>query len=197
MSEKKGKKVVIMGGFASKKKSKHYGKYVRRLTEKVRLLQGEINEMMCEREKETRSYKSDLMVFAFKEAEWKQERKRLKEEVKRLRKMVEEKEERIRGIEDGRMVGEKSSGKGWQLLGTSTTSLLVEQMREERAWRDEAVEKWKRLYLAIKTELDDLIQRTDRGASLFLSFLHSHMNKHMCIHMYMRAHTNTHTLYEN
>ncbi|KAF7837385.1 golgin subfamily A member 6-like protein 6 [Senna tora] len=39
-------------------------------------------------------------------------------------------------------------------------------MKEERAWRDEAVEKWKQLYLAIKTELDDLIQRTYAGDGL-------------------------------
>ncbi|KAJ6912076.1 hypothetical protein NC652_022379 [Populus alba x Populus x berolinensis] len=30
-------------------------------------------------------------------------------------------------------------------------------MREERGWRDEAVDKWKKLYLAIKAELDELI----------------------------------------
>ena len=46
--------------------------------------------------------------------------------------------------------------------------LLVEQMKEERARRDEAVEKWKQLYLAIKIELDELIQRTYDGLSLSL-----------------------------
>ncbi|KAJ6356321.1 hypothetical protein OIU78_004433 [Salix suchowensis] len=48
-----------------------------------------------------------------------------------------------------------------------TPAFLVEQMREERAWRDEAVDKWKKLYLAIKAELDDLIQKTHRGDGLY------------------------------
>lgn len=102
-----------------------------------------------------------------KEAEWKQERKKLKEEVKRLRKMLEEKEEKIREMEDG-LVEEKNE-KNWSFSGLNS-SFLVEQMREERVWRDEAVDKWKKLYLTIKTELDDLIQRTHRGASLSFSF---------------------------
>ncbi|KAJ7979749.1 golgin subfamily A member 6-like protein 6 [Quillaja saponaria] len=40
-------------------------------------------------------------------------------------------------------------------------------MKEERAQREEAVEKWKHLYLAIKTELDELIQRTYHGEGLY------------------------------
>ncbi|KAG4953857.1 hypothetical protein AAZX31_14G106500 [Glycine max] len=40
-------------------------------------------------------------------------------------------------------------------------------MKEERARRDEAMEKWKQLYLAIKTELDELIQRTYDGDGLY------------------------------
>ena len=118
---------------------------------------------MYEREKETRSYERDIMVFTFKEADWKQEGKRLREEVKQLRSLVEEKDEKIREIEVGMM--EKSSEKEWELMGTK---LLVEQMKEERARRDEAVEKWKQLYLAIKIELDELIQRTYDGLSLSL-----------------------------
>ena len=141
-------------------------KYVMNLKEKVRLLQEEIKEMMYEREKETRSYERDIMVFTFKEADWKQEGKRLREEVKQLRSLVEEKDEKIREIEVGMM--EKSSEKEWELMGTK---LLVEQMKEERARRDEAVEKWKQLYLAIKTELDELIQRTYDGLSRSPSLL--------------------------
>ena len=41
------------------------------------------------------------MVFTFKEADWKQEGKRLREEVKQLRSLVEEKDEKIREIEVG------------------------------------------------------------------------------------------------
>ncbi|XP_011041484.1 PREDICTED: uncharacterized protein LOC105137444 isoform X2 [Populus euphratica] len=147
-----------MDCFVGKKKSDQCEKGLRGLTEKVRLFQEEMEAMMYEREKETRAYEIDMMVFAFKEAEWKQERKKLKEELERLRKAVEEKDERIRVMED-RSVGEKSEKNG-EFLGTP--SFLVEQMREERMWRDEAVDKWKKLYLAIKTELDNLIQRTHR-----------------------------------
>lgn len=147
-----------MDCFVGKKKSDQCEKGLRGLTEKVRLFQEEMKAMMHEREKEARAYEIDMMVFAFKEAEWKQERKKLKEELKRLRKAVEEKDERIRVMED-RSVGEKSEKNG-EFLGTP--SFLVEQMREERVWRDEAVDKWKKLYLAIKAELDDLIQRTHR-----------------------------------
>ncbi|ESR33662.1 Golgin family A protein [Citrus sinensis] len=145
-----------MGNFPSKKKNKLCKKDVRILTEKIRLLREEINGMMHEREKESRAYEREVMVFAFKEAEWKQERKKLKEEVKRLGKNLEEKEEKIREMKDG-LVNEKDDEVEWQLLGTS---FLMGRMKEERARRDEAVEKWKQLYLAIKTELDELIQRT-------------------------------------
>ncbi|KAL9390123.1 hypothetical protein Peur_018728 [Populus x canadensis] len=152
-----------MDCFVGKKKSDQCEQGLRGLTEKVRLFQEEMEAMMYEREKETRAYEIDMMVFAFKEAEWKQERKKLKEELKRLRKAVEEKDERIRVMED-RSVGEKSEKNG-EFLGTP--SFLVEQMREERVWRDEAVDKWKKLYLAIKAELDDLIQSTHRGDGLY------------------------------
>ncbi|KAL4643725.1 hypothetical protein ACB092_02G112600 [Castanea dentata] len=147
-----------MGVFASKNMSNLSDKDVKGLREKTRFLEKGVNEMVHEREKESKAYEEDMLVFAFKEAEWKQEKKKLREEVKRLRKIVDEKEDKIRGI------GEKSEKeKEWELLGTS---FLVEQMREERARRDEAVEKWKQLYLAIKMELDDLIQRTNHAGDV-------------------------------
>lgn len=156
-----------MGGRVSKSSERKCSeKYVMNLKEKVRLLQEEIKEMMYEREEESRSYEREIMVFTFKEADWKQEVKRMREEVKQLRKVVDEKEERIREMEEVGIV-EKNSEKEWELMGTK---LLVQQMKEERARRDEAVEKWKQLYLAIKTELDDLIQRTYDGLLLCLSF---------------------------
>ena len=161
----------IMDCLGGKKKSKKCEKGLRGLTEKVWLFQEEIQAIMYEREKEARAYERDMIVFAFKRAEWKQERKKLKEEVKRLRKVVEEKDERIRVLEE-RSIGRESE-KREEFLGT--TSFLVEQMREERVWRDEAVDKWKKLYLAIKAELDDLIQKTHHGASLsFFSYSHAH-----------------------
>uniref|UniRef100_A0A803MUC1 Uncharacterized protein n=1 Tax=Chenopodium quinoa TaxID=63459 RepID=A0A803MUC1_CHEQI len=116
----------------------------RMFIQKMRLLQQEINAILKQREEETEVYEKELMVFAFREAEWKKERKKLKEEVKGLKKSLEEREERIRQMEE--------EAKG-----------CIGLMREERARRDEAVEKWKMLYLAIKHELDDLIQRTHEG----------------------------------
>ncbi|KAK4854760.1 hypothetical protein QYF36_000895 [Acer negundo] len=172
-----------MGGFHSKKKKNNKAisdddihVQSSSLTEKIRLLREEINEMVHEREKERRDYEREVMVFAFKESEWKQERKKLREEVKRLRKNLQDKEDKMMRsvMEDddhGLMknnnnninISSSSSTfqlKEWELLGTS---FLVEQMREERARRDEAVEKWKHLYLAIKTELDHLIHTTHNG----------------------------------
>ncbi|KAG6726875.1 hypothetical protein I3842_02G102400 [Carya illinoinensis] len=144
-----------MGINASKNKSNLCDRDVTGLMENIRFLQKAMREMTSEREKQSKAYERDMMVFAFKEAEWEQERKRLREEVMSLRKMVEEKEDRIKEM------GEKSEIKGWELLMGS--GFLVEQMRKERARRDDAVGKWKQLYLAIKMELDDLIQRTHHG----------------------------------
>ncbi|KAF8402012.1 hypothetical protein HHK36_012963 [Tetracentron sinense] len=53
---------------------------------------------------------------------------------------------------------------GWQLL---ETNMVVEHLREEQARRDATVHRWKQLYLAIKTELDDLILRTHRGERVY------------------------------
>ncbi|XP_038721365.1 uncharacterized protein LOC120013584 isoform X2 [Tripterygium wilfordii] len=149
-----------MGSCGSKCTSEEYNKVVvRGLREKIRLLQGEIKGIMIEREREIRAYEGDTLVFAFKEAEWKQEKKRLKGEIKTLKKVLEEKEDKIREIE---VVGERSNKEsdGVEDDDQCQWQLQLEQMREERVWRDEAVEKWKQLYLAIKTELDDLLQRT-------------------------------------
>ncbi|XP_068333887.1 uncharacterized protein [Pyrus communis] len=169
-----------MGGFASKKRGNLSERNVGGLRDKVRSIQEEMSGMVCERKKESAAYERDMMVFAFKEAEWKQEKKKMREEVKMLRKVVEEKEERIRGMEDcGGVVvmgggnvnksgdggGGENSSKEWEVLLGSV--FLAEQMREERARRDETVEKWKQLYLAIKVELDDLIQRTHCGNGLY------------------------------
>ncbi|CAL1384378.1 unnamed protein product [Linum trigynum] len=116
--------------------------------ERVKLLEEELEAIMYDREKQSKAYERDFMVFAFKEAEWKQEKRKLEEEVKRLKKLVEEKEE----IE--------CNNADWQLAAGTATNLLLQQMREERALRDAAADKWKKLYLDIKSELDDLIQNT-------------------------------------
>ncbi|KAL5066976.1 hypothetical protein RYX36_017863 [Vicia faba] len=155
-----------MGGRVSvskKNEKKCPQKDVKNLKEKVRILQDEIKEMVSEREKESRKYEREIMVFTFKEADWKQEMKRMREEVKRLRELVKEKEEKMREMEEDGIV-EKNCEKEWELMGTK---LLIQEMKEERGRRDEAVEKWKQLYLAIKTELDDLIQRTYDGDGVY------------------------------
>ncbi|KAE9592369.1 hypothetical protein Lal_00028420 [Lupinus albus] len=153
-----------MGGTVSKKGGNFSEKYVIHLKENVKSLQEEIREIMHEREKENKSYERDIMVFTFKEEDLKQEWRKMREEVKQLRKLVEEKEEKIRDMGEVGMV-QKNSEKEWELMGTK---LLVEKMKEERVRRDEAVEKWKQLYLAIKTELDELIHRTIHGDGLYL-----------------------------
>lgn len=83
------------------------------------------------------------------EREWGKERKKLREQVKRLRKKVEEKEEAKTTTTEEREY--------WKWV--------VEEMCVERAVRDEAVEKWKQLYLAIKNELDHLIIHTTSSSS--------------------------------
>ncbi|XP_050372285.1 uncharacterized protein LOC126790174 [Argentina anserina] len=163
-----------MGGTASKNKKRSssrerdYGKG--RLRGKVRQIEGDMSEMVCERKKESAAYERDMLVFKFKEAEWKQEKKMMREEVKMLRNMVEEKEEKI-GVLEGseKTSADHENSEDWEVvLGSScAATLLVEQMREERARRDETVEKWKQLYLTIKMELDDLIQRTHCESGLY------------------------------
>ncbi|KAI4342612.1 hypothetical protein MLD38_027218 [Melastoma candidum] len=115
----------------------HGKKAVRCFREKTGQLQEEIAAIAKERERESKSYRRDAMAFATREAEWRKERRKLREELRRLRSMEECTEDRSRQLE---------------------MMVLGERMREERARRDEAAERWKQLYLAIKTELDDLIQ---------------------------------------
>lgn len=78
------------------------------------------------------------------EREWRKERKKLREEVRRLRKKLEDREEAKTTTTEEREY--------WKWV--------VEEMCVERAVRDEAIEKWKQLYLAIKNELDHLILHT-------------------------------------
>ncbi|CAH2079349.1 unnamed protein product [Thlaspi arvense] len=84
----------------------------------------------------------EAVISALKmvETEWRKDRKKLREEVKRLRQKMEQREEA------------KAKQHEWEWV--------VEQMCLERAMREEAVERWKQLYFAIKNELDDLIHTT-------------------------------------
>ncbi|CAL9071621.1 unnamed protein product [Musa textilis] len=101
------------------------------------------------REHEARAFERHAAAFA--------------EEASKLGKRLKEEEDRIRCLEE-EMTASRGD-KEWFRLGTD---YLVEHMKEEQARREEAVEKWKQLYLAIKTELDDLIQRTRQGERLYL-----------------------------
>ncbi|XP_028797600.1 uncharacterized protein LOC114753101 [Neltuma alba] len=144
------------------------GKEMMNLKHRVKVLQEEIKKVMAEREREYMNCEREIMMFAMKESEWRREKAKLRQEVAQLRKTVEEREEKIREMMKRDKMGimekgEDNSRKEWELMGTK---LLVEKMKEERARRDEAVEKWKQLYLEIKTELDDLIQRTYNGDGL-------------------------------
>ncbi|XP_009605710.1 uncharacterized protein LOC107805530 [Nicotiana tabacum] len=156
-----------MGSFQTKVKSYPNAKVVERLKYNVRFLQAEVNEIMCMREHESQAYAQEMIIFALKEAEWKKERRKLREEVKKLRKKLEDKgggeEEKSKGVENHDMLSSVKGEKEWHHLGSS---YLLEQIRDEQARRDVAIEKWKQLYFAIKIELDDLIQRTNQGEGL-------------------------------
>ncbi|XP_010940694.1 uncharacterized protein [Elaeis guineensis] len=130
----------------------------RELKAKIQILEEEIKEMKRAREQEARVYEQQAAVFARKEDEWKRERKKHKEEVAKLRKRLKEEEDRVRSLEEE--VTASRGDKEWNRVGAD---YVVEHMKEEQARREEAVEKWKQLYLAIKTELDDLILRTRQG----------------------------------
>ncbi|CAD5190406.1 uncharacterized protein LOC135598325 [Musa acuminata AAA Group] len=152
-----------MGGVTSKCSYAKHRKKTKELRAKVLALEEEIKEMKRVREHEARAFERHAAAFASKEAEWEQERRKHREEASKLGKRLKEEEDRIRCLEE-----EMAAGRGdkeWFRLGTD---YLVEHMKEEQARREEAVEKWKQLYLAIKTELDDLIQRTRQGERLYL-----------------------------
>lgn len=120
-------------------------------------------ELRCRREQESRAHQRQASLSAATEAEWKRERKMWKKVVRRLREKLEEKEEMICEMEE-EMVATNEEEKKWESPGQL---FLLGQMKEQQAQREEAVEKWKRLYLAIKTELDNLICRTYQGEGLW------------------------------
>ncbi|XP_060173810.1 uncharacterized protein LOC132604345 [Lycium barbarum] len=155
-----------MGSLQTKDhKSNPNAKIIEGLKYKVRLLQEEVSEIMCIRENESQVYQQEMISFALKEAEWKQEKKKLKEEVNKLKKKLEDhkEEEKFKGVENQEVVSEKCDNKECHMLVRNS---LLEQIREEQVRRDEAIEKWKNLYFVIKNELDELIRRTDQGERL-------------------------------
>lgn len=155
-----------MGSLQTKDhKSNPNAKIIEGLKYKIRLLQEEVSEIMCLRENESQLYNQEMIIFALKEEEWNQEKKKLKEEVNDLKKKLEDYKE-FRGIlENQEMVIDEKCGddKEFHMLVRNS---LMEQIREEEIRRDEAIEKWKNLYFVIKNELDELIQRTNQGERL-------------------------------
>ncbi|CAN4104543.1 unnamed protein product [Withania somnifera] len=153
-----------MGSLQTKNhKTNPKAKIIEGLKYKVRLLQEEVSEILCIRENESQVYNQEMIIFALKEEEWKQEKKKLKEEVNDLKKKLED--YKVRGLENNNqeMVSEKcGDNKEFHMLRNS----LLEQIREEEVRRDEAIKKWKNLYFVIKNELDELIQRTNQGERL-------------------------------
>nr|CAD1840894.1 unnamed protein product [Ananas comosus var. bracteatus] len=125
---------------------------------------------------------AEARAFAGREEDWRRERRRLLLEAARLRSRVkelqgEEKKKTTRSNvqEEGEAVvvveGEKRmrelEEEQRQLRQRQEQLVMVERMKEEQRRREEAVEKWKQLYLAIKAELDDLIQRTHHQGERF------------------------------
>ncbi|KAF2285576.1 hypothetical protein GH714_005603 [Hevea brasiliensis] len=145
-NSKKGKeekrKLLVMDCFGSKKQSSNQCKKdLIALAEKVRLLQEEIKAIMCEREKEGRAYERDMLIYAFKEAEWKQEKKRLKEEVKRLRKMLEERKRRLKKwkVRDG-------------LYWKAEEEDMIEELKMEVKAKEEIIEELKARLALVERE---------------------------------------------
>ncbi|XP_031501887.1 uncharacterized protein LOC116265436 [Nymphaea colorata] len=115
------------------------------LKQEIQRLQAEVERLRNEREEDQSARRKEL---AAKQAEWSREKKRLEEEVSAL---ASSRGRRCWGGEEGVQMLEMKESE-W-------SHILAEQMKEQKQ-REEAVEKWKRLYLAIKNELDQLIQAT-------------------------------------
>lgn len=127
----------------------------RHLRAQIQLLEEEVKEMRRARERESQAYEQHVTAFACQEEEWRQEKKKQKEENARLRLKLKQEEEKAKSLEEAAQA--VRGMKEWQQFGTT---YIVDQIKQEQVRREEAVDKWKQLYLAIKTELDDLIQRT-------------------------------------
>lgn len=121
------------------------------LKSKVHALEEEVRRERCER--------------AAKEGAWRRERRRQEGEMAALRKKLGEEERRRRELEEESAAAGDGGGEGLskEELQVLSACRLVEQMKAEQERREQAVEKWKQLYLAIKAELDALILRTKEG----------------------------------
>ncbi|CAA7403279.1 unnamed protein product [Spirodela intermedia] len=111
---------------------------------------------------------------AAKEGAWRRERRRQEGEMAALRKKLGAEERRRRELEDESAAAAAGGGGGGDGLSKEELRVLsacrlVEQMKTEQERREQAVEKWKQLYLAIKAELDALILRTKEGERLWVA----------------------------
>ncbi|KAI0510116.1 hypothetical protein KFK09_010716 [Dendrobium nobile] len=136
--------------------SRCYTKHIvepRELRARICVLEEEMKELRSEKEKNEH-------LFSL-------QRRKHKEEVAMLRRKVEEEEEMVRRLEmaAGQLPPATAviGGKEWEWRPRLERDYVVERMREEQARKEAAVDKWKQLYLAIKTELDELIVRTNEG----------------------------------
>lgn len=142
--------------------SRCYSKHIvepRELRARICVLEEQIKEVR--REKEQNEHLFSL------------QRRKHKEEVAKFRRKLEEEEEIVSRLQAAGAAAVAPpppppatavfGGKEWEWRPRMERDYMVERMREEKARKEVAVEKWKQLYLAIKTELDELILRTNEG----------------------------------
>ncbi|MQM09299.1 hypothetical protein Taro_042168 [Colocasia esculenta] len=169
-------------GCAVSKRCDELREETRALRAKIHALEGEVWEARRERDREARARGRREAAFTAKKVEWRRESQRHREEVGELQKRLGEEAARRRALEEEynsaiEAAAGNSGGGDWvaRELQRASAWALVEQMKAEQAQREQAVEKWKQLYLAIKAELDALILRTKQGEG-HLTLSHSCMD---------------------
>ncbi|ERM98006.1 hypothetical protein AMTR_s00120p00039070 [Amborella trichopoda] len=124
-----------MGGILGKCHGKEGRAQVQALNRRIDELEAKLRQVTYKRACEKRAQ-------VRREAAWSRERAQMQEQLDAL-------SECWAWCREGEGEGE----------GVVGVKVMAGMMREEQARHDEAVERWKRLYLAIKSELDHLVQR--------------------------------------
>uniref|UniRef100_A0A803Q4D3 Uncharacterized protein n=1 Tax=Cannabis sativa TaxID=3483 RepID=A0A803Q4D3_CANSA len=88
-------------------------------------------------------YEKEMMAFAFKKAEWKQEKKKLKEEVKMLKTLVDEKEDKIREME------QQEGGLYWR----AEEEDIAEELKREVQAKEETIKELKSKLVSMEQEM--------------------------------------------